>query len=50
MIVAIDRIKEMKPLPNGDAMLQLHDGHELRMSRRYRDAVVRGWGGGKLAD
>ena len=50
MVVAIDRIEEMKSLPNGDAILRLRDGRELRMSRRYRDAVVRGWGGGQLVD
>jgi membrane protein implicated in regulation of membrane protease activity len=46
MIVAIDRIHEMKPLPNGDATLRLKDGQELRVSRRYREEVVRRWGGG----
>jgi Response regulator of the LytR/AlgR family len=46
MIVAIDRIEEMKPLANGDAMLRLRDGRELRMSRSYRDEVVRRWSGG----
>lgn len=45
-IVAIDRIEEMKPLANGDAMLRLRDGHELRMSRSYRDEVVRRWAEG----
>lgn len=46
MIVAIDRIEEMKPLANGDAMLRLRDGRELRMSRSYRDEVIRRWSGG----
>lgn len=46
LIVAIDRIEEMKPLPNGDALLRLRNGHELRMSRSYRDEVVRRWGKG----
>jgi len=46
MIVAIDRIHEMKPLPNGDATLRLKDGQELRVSRRYREEVVRRWAGG----
>ena len=45
-IVAIDRIEEMKPLANGVAMLRLRDGHELRMSRSYRDEVVRRWAEG----
>ena len=46
MIVAIDRIQEMKPLANGDAMLRLRDGRELRMSRSYRDEVMRRWAEG----
>jgi LytTr DNA-binding domain len=46
MIVAIDRIEEMKPLANGDAMLRLRDGRELRMSRSYRDEVMRRWAEG----
>lgn len=45
MIVAIDRIEEMKPLANGDAMLRLRNGYELRMSRSYRDEVMRRWAG-----
>jgi hypothetical protein len=45
MIVAIDRILEMKPLPNGDATLRLKDGQELRVSRNFREEVVRRWGG-----
>ena len=43
MIVAIDRMQEMKPLPNGDATLRLRDGQELRVSRSYREEVVRRW-------
>jgi hypothetical protein len=46
IIVAIDRIEEMKSLANGDAMLRLRDGHELRMSRSYRDEVMRRWAEG----
>ena len=42
-IVAIDRIHEMQPLPNGDATLRLRDGQELRVSRRYREEAVRRW-------
>ena len=45
MIVAIDRILEMQPLPNGDATLRLRDGQELRVSRRYREEAVRRWRG-----
>jgi len=45
MIVAIDRIREMQSLPNGDATLRLRNGHELRVSRRYREEAVRRWSG-----
>ena len=45
MIVAVDRIDEMTPLPNGDATLRLQDNRELRVSRRYREEVVRRWRG-----
>ncbi len=43
VIVAVDRIREMKPLTNGDATLQLLDGQELRVSRRYRETVRERW-------
>jgi hypothetical protein len=39
MIVAIERIRAMSSLTNGDAMLHLDDGTELRMSRAYRETV-----------
>jgi hypothetical protein len=45
MLVAIDRIHEMRPLPNGDATLRLREGRELRVSRRYRQEVLRRWRG-----
>jgi len=45
VIVAIDRIREMKPLANGDAALQLLGGRELRVSRRYRESVRERWAG-----
>jgi hypothetical protein len=45
MLVAIDRIHEMQPLPNGDATLRLEEGRELRVSRRYRQEVLRRWRG-----
>ena len=44
VVVAIDRIQAMKSLANGDATLQLLSGHELRVSRRYRETVRRRWG------
>jgi two-component system LytT family response regulator len=34
-IVRIDAIKEMSPLFHGDYAVILHDGTELRLSRRY---------------
>ena len=42
-IVAVDRIREIRPLANGDSELILHDGRELRASRSYREASRRRW-------
>jgi two-component system LytT family response regulator len=39
-IVNVDRIKEIKPLPQGDFVVKLHDGTVLRMSRSYRDRLL----------
>ncbi len=39
-IVALDRIRDVAALSNGDASLRLNDGTELRMSRGFRDAVL----------
>jgi hypothetical protein len=39
VIVAVDRIREVRPLANGDATLILHDHRELRASRRYREVL-----------
>lgn len=44
-IVNIDRIKELKPYFHGDYILYLHDGTELRLSRRYWDEVAQVLGG-----
>jgi hypothetical protein len=33
----------MQPLTNGDAVLRLADGQELRVSRSYREDVRRRW-------
>ena len=44
-IVAVDRIRAIQPLGNGDAALTLVDGHELRISRNYRDALKERWVG-----
>jgi hypothetical protein len=42
-IVAIDRIRALKPLTNGDALATLIDGQQVRISRGYRDEVRRRW-------
>jgi two-component system LytT family response regulator len=42
-IVAIARIREIRPLANGDSELILHDGRELRASRSYREVLRRRW-------
>jgi hypothetical protein len=42
-IVAVDRIREIRPLANGDSELILHDGGELRASRSYREALRKRW-------
>jgi hypothetical protein len=44
-IVRIDRIQEIRPLTNGDALVTLANGIEVRASRRYREAVRRAWAG-----
>jgi LytTr DNA-binding domain-containing protein len=43
MIVAVDRIREIRPLANGDSTLILQDGRELRASRRYRQLLRKRW-------
>jgi hypothetical protein len=40
IVVAVDRISGMKPAGNGDALVSLVDGQELRVSRSYRAAVA----------
>jgi hypothetical protein len=42
-IVAIDRVRAMKPLTNGDAVVTLANGRELRVSRSRRDDLRRRW-------
>lgn len=39
-LVAINRVREVSPLANGDAVVRLTDGSELRLSRSYRAALV----------
>jgi len=41
-IVALDRITGIEPAANGDAVVHLKDGTELRVSRIYRQALRRG--------
>ena len=38
-IVNIDRIKELRPLFNGDHVVILRDGTRLTLSRNYRDRL-----------
>ena len=44
-IVRLDRVAELQPLTNRDAMLRLHDGTPLRVSRTYIDQLLAGLGG-----
>lgn len=37
-VVNLDRIAEMQPIFNGDFVIILHDGQELKLSRNYRAA------------
>ena len=38
-LVALDRIREMTPLANGDASVRLNDGTDLRVSRGFREKI-----------
>jgi hypothetical protein len=38
-IVALDRVRAVEPLPNGDAVVRLTSGAELRVSRSHRAAL-----------
>ena len=42
-IVAVDQILESRPMGNGDAMVRLADGSELRASRRYKVTMNQRW-------
>ena len=42
-IVAVDRIAELQPVANGDALVRLAGGQELRASRSYRKALREKW-------
>lgn len=39
VVVNMDRVREMSPLPGGDGLLMLGDGSTLRLSRTYRSRV-----------
>ena len=43
LIVAVDRIQEVRPIGNGDALVRLFDGRELRLSRSYRKNLALRW-------
>jgi two-component system, LytTR family, response regulator len=40
-VVNLDRVREVRPAFAGDCTVVLHDGTELRLSRRYRDRLER---------
>ena len=39
VVVNMDRVRELAPLPGGDGLLTLGDGSTLRLSRTYRSRV-----------
>lgn len=39
-IVRVDRVAELQPMTNRDAMLRLHDGTPMRVSRTYIDTLL----------
>ncbi len=43
MLVALDRIRQIETAANGDAILHLAAGAELRVSRSYRAALRARW-------
>jgi two-component system LytT family response regulator len=42
-LVDLERVRELRPLPNGDYELALDGGRTVPMSRSYRDAVLARW-------
>lgn len=40
-IVSLAKVRELKPLANGDYEVRLRSGKTLTMSRTYRDEVLR---------
>ncbi len=43
-IVAVSRVTGVSPLGSGDASLRLHNGADVRLSRKYRAAFLGAWG------
>jgi two-component system LytT family response regulator len=43
LIVAIGRIREIEVVANGESILRLTDGRELRASRAYRKSIRQRW-------
>jgi two-component system LytT family response regulator len=41
IIVNLDRIREVQPWLGGDYVAILHDGRQLKVSRTYRDQLLR---------
>lgn len=44
-IVALDRVRELRPLGDGDQELRLQDGTRLVLTRSYRDPFLERYGG-----
>jgi DNA-binding LytR/AlgR family response regulator len=42
-VVALDRVRQFRSETNGEAMLQLHAGQELRVSKAHRRVVREAW-------
>jgi two-component system LytT family response regulator len=38
-IVNLDYVRELRSHPNGEAVLTLREGQQLKLSRRYRDQL-----------
>jgi two-component system LytT family response regulator len=44
-IVALDQVRELRPLGDGDQELRLRDGTRLQLTRSYRDSFTAHFGG-----
>ena len=40
-IINLNKVKEVKPHSNGECYLLLENGHDLKVSRSYKDVVGR---------